>query len=85
MSFTDWYDRYKGPKELTRIGDGRWKCLLAGLCPVTRGYGDTPEAAIEDCRVTAKQRRDIFAAIERKEREAEAVPVPALELSEWER
>ena len=65
----DWFDRYSGPKALNRAA-GRWKCILGGLCPVTTEYGETPEAAVENCRTAAKQRRDVCAEIARQDAEA---------------
>lgn len=74
----EWYDKYNGPKALNRTGDGRWKCLLAGLCPVTRGYGDTPEEAITNCRESAKQTIAVRKALAEKDEETR-------EKAEWER
>ena len=79
----DWFDRYDGPKALTRAR-GRWKCILGGPCPVTTEYGYTPEAAIENCRALARQRRQVFAEIKRQDREAEEMSVPALHTEAWE-
>jgi len=79
----DWFDRYTGPKALNRAA-GRWKCILGGLCPVTTAYGETIDEAIERCRGLAKQRRSIFAEIERQDRETAAATTPTLRLEDWE-
>lgn len=82
----DWFDRYTGPKALNRSG-GQWRCILGGLCPVTTACGTTPDEAVEKCRTLAKQRRGVFAEIERQDREAETLGVvdEKPSLIEWER
>ena len=73
----DWYDKYDGPKVLNRTGDGRWKCILAGKCPVSRGYGNTPEEAIKMAIAMARLRREAQAGIAKAEAEkAEREGIP---------
>jgi hypothetical protein len=50
----EWFDNYEGPKILNRSAR-QWKCILAGKCPVTTAYGDTPDEAVANCVTYAKQ------------------------------
>lgn len=64
----EWFDKYDGAKALSRAA-GSWKCILAGKCPMTTAYGDTPEEAIANCREAAsanlKRAREMPESLER--------------------